>query len=39
VAPLEGDRWLHADMTAAIEMLREGRLLRSVEAAVGMLQA
>lgn len=39
VTALDADRWLHADMQASIEMLREGRLVAAVEGAVGPLSA
>lgn len=39
VAPLGEDRWLHADIQASIELLREGKLVAAVEAAVGPLSA
>jgi histidine ammonia-lyase len=34
-AALEGDRWLHADLVAALELLRGGFVLRAVEQAIG----
>ena len=37
-AALEGDRWLHADLLAAMDLVRGGALLQAVEAAVGSLQ-
>lgn len=37
-AALEGDRWLHADLVAALELLRGGSVLRAVEQAIGPIQ-
>ncbi|MGB9299480.1 MAG: aromatic amino acid lyase, partial [Anaerolineae bacterium] len=37
-AALEGDRWLHADLVAALELLRSGAVLRAVEQAIGPIQ-
>jgi histidine ammonia-lyase len=37
-AALEGDRWLHADLVAALELLRDGPVLRAVEQAIGPIQ-
>jgi histidine ammonia-lyase len=37
-AALEGDRWLHADLIAALELLRGGSVLRAVEQAIGPIQ-
>jgi histidine ammonia-lyase len=38
IAPaLEGDRWWHADMAAALEMVRDGTILDAVEGAIGAL--
>lgn len=39
VAPLDQDRWIHADIQASIELLRAGQLVAAVEAAVGPLSA
>ncbi len=39
VAPMDGDRFLHADIEAARELLVSGELVRRVEAAVGDLRA
>jgi histidine ammonia-lyase len=36
-AALEGDRWLHADLAAALELVRSGSVRRAVEAVVGEL--
>ncbi len=36
-AALEGDRWLHDDLAAALGLLRSGAALAAVEAAVGEL--
>ncbi len=38
VPALDGDRWMHADITAAGELLRSGELVAAVEAAAGPLQ-
>ena len=37
-AALEGDRWLHADLVAALELLRSDAVLQAVELAVGPIQ-
>jgi histidine ammonia-lyase len=37
VPPLGADRWMHADIQAAIELVRQGRLVEAVEAAIGAL--
>jgi histidine ammonia-lyase len=37
-AALEGDRWLHADLVAALDLIHSGALLEEVEAVVGPLQ-
>ncbi|HJX39028.1 MAG TPA: histidine ammonia-lyase [Anaerolineae bacterium] len=37
-AALEGDRWLHADLVAALELLRSGAVLRAVEQAIGPIR-
>jgi histidine ammonia-lyase len=37
-AALEGDRWLHADLAAALELVRSGALLAAVEGVVGALE-
>jgi histidine ammonia-lyase len=37
-AALEGDRWLHADLVAALELLRGDAVLEAVEQAVGPIQ-
>jgi histidine ammonia-lyase len=37
-AAFEGDRWLHADLVAALELLRGGSVLRAVELAIGPIQ-
>jgi histidine ammonia-lyase len=39
VAPLARDRYLHADIEAAVELVRSGALAARVEAAVGPLHA
>ena len=39
VPPLEGDRFLHDDIAAAVELIRSGELLAAVEAATGTLEA
>jgi histidine ammonia-lyase len=36
-AALEGDRWVHADLAAALELVREGTLLEAVQREVGPL--
>jgi histidine ammonia-lyase len=36
-AALEGDRWLHADLMAALELVRGGTVLEAVEREVGPL--
>jgi histidine ammonia-lyase len=36
-AALEGDRWLHADLAAALELVRAGTVREAVEAVVGEL--
>ncbi len=37
-AALEGDRWLHGDLIAALELLRSDAVLQAVEQAVGPIQ-
>jgi len=37
-AALEGDRWLHADLAAALDLVRSGTVQRAVEEVVGPLQ-
>ncbi len=37
-AALEGDRWLHADLRAALELVQSGSVVHAVEEAVGTLQ-
>lgn len=37
-AALDGDRWLHADMAAALELVRSGAVLAAVEDVVGALE-
>ncbi len=37
-AALEGDRWLHADLAAALDLVRSGIVQRAVEDIVGPLQ-
>jgi histidine ammonia-lyase len=37
-AALDGDRWLHADLIAALELLRNDAVLQAVEQAVGPIQ-
>ncbi len=37
-AALEGDRWLHADLKAALDLVQSGSVLHAVEEAVGTLQ-
>ncbi len=37
-AALEGDRWLHADLEAALDLVQSGSVLHAVEEAVGTLQ-
>jgi len=37
-AALEGDRWLRADLVAAVELLRDGSVLGAVEQAIGPIQ-
>jgi len=37
-AALEGDRWLHADLIAALELLRSDAVLQAVEQAVGPIR-
>jgi len=39
VPKLEGDRYLHDDISAAVELIRSGELLDAVEAATGPLEA
>lgn len=39
VEPMHEDRYLHADMEAALELLKSGRLVENVERAVGKLTA
>lgn len=39
VPPLDGDRFLHDDITAAVELVVSGELVRVVERAAGTLQA
>ena len=36
-ASLEGDRWLHADLMTALELVREGTVLEAVQAEIGPL--
>jgi histidine ammonia-lyase len=36
-AALEGDRWLHADLAAALDLVRSGAVWRAVEGVVGTL--
>lgn len=36
-AALDGDRWLHADLAAALELVRSGALLAAVEMTIGEL--
>jgi histidine ammonia-lyase len=36
-AALEGDRWLHADLVDALELVRQGRVLEAVQAEIGPL--
>ena len=36
-AALEGDRWIHADLAAALELVRDGTLLEVVQREVGPL--
>jgi histidine ammonia-lyase len=37
-AALDGDRWLHADLIAALELLRSNAVLQAVEQTVGPIQ-
>ena len=37
-AALEGDRWLHADLKAALDLVQSGSVQHAVEEAVGTLQ-
>jgi histidine ammonia-lyase len=37
-AALEGDRWLHADLRAALDLVQSGSVQHAVEEAVGTLQ-
>ena len=37
VEPLGADRYMHADIEAALELVREGKLVEAVEGAVGAL--
>ena len=37
VEPLGADRWMHADIQSAIELVQKGRLVEAVEGAVGPL--
>jgi histidine ammonia-lyase len=37
-AALDGDRWLHGDLIAALELLRSDAVLQAVEQAVGPIQ-